>query len=551
MHSPSKIQSLEKEREREKEVDPGAVQCAVFGLLRLRAAGSTTEESDVALGDLQRCLQAEFTRLGSVGEGAGGSDGVVVKTVLCHLKQAMAYVKHSKVELAREKMMEVDRKALEAFLLATSLEGKVLATRFRLIATLFLSGYFTEEMSTAVIHDQVSIIFDDFLQLKDTRDAVAYLFEPNLRNYIGIGIERSEDVLNAVGAIRDMLLETVAGPTLPIVDSEGEPVELVRATAASLLGHRYRVQSIVLGGNDRLFSTAWDGVRMWDTTTLQKIASGADDGTDRVHCLAFWNERLYGGTKDGSIIIWDARAPVGGRMVEIARVKKHTRNIRSLAVTQSRLYSGSEDSHIRVWNLTNGAPVEIGSLQAHRATVCCLVVGDDRLYSGYDDKTIIVWNTVTLTKFCQLDGHEGGVKSLALSTDGLNLYSGSDDKTIRVWDTNTLTEVDRLNGDNNSGITSLAVGHNGRLYSASNSWLIRVWDTAAVPMKEVSCLHGHRGGVTTLVYDFQGRIFSGSCDKTIRLRWTAVPEEDEELPDDIDFCLSPSEQASDQEDGSD
>jgi hypothetical protein len=70
-------------------------------------------------------------------------------------------------------------------------------------------------------------------------------------------------------------------------------------------------------------------------------------------------------------------------------------------------------------------------------------------------------------------------------------------------------------------------------------------------MKEVSCLHGHRGGVTTLVYDFQGRIFSGSCDKTIRLRWTAVPEEDEELPDDVDFCLSPSEQASDQEEGSD
>ena len=55
-----------------------------------------------------------------------------------------------------------------------------------------------------------------------------------------------------------------------------------------------------------------------------------------------------------------------------------------------------------------------------------------RLASGSWDKTVRVWNWASGTCVATLEGHTGGVRSVAFSPSGARLASGSRDKTIRV-----------------------------------------------------------------------------------------------------------------------
>ena len=57
--------------------------------------------------------------------------------------------------------------------------------------------------------------------------------------------------------------------------------------------------------------------------------------------------------------------------------------------------------------------------------------------SGSDDSTVRVWDASTGQELLVLEGHEGGVTSVAVSPDGLTILSGSVDTTVRVWSPTT------------------------------------------------------------------------------------------------------------------
>ena len=79
-----------------------------------------------------------------------------------------------------------------------------------------------------------------------------------------------------------------------------------------------------------------------------------------------------------------------------------------------------------------------------------------------------------------LEGHTGGVRSLAALPNGL-LASGSTDKTVRVWDVGARACVAVLEGHGGRAC-ALAVLPDGRLASGSecnNDPLIRVWALTA------------------------------------------------------------------------
>lgn len=54
--------------------------------------------------------------------------------------------------------------------------------------------------------------------------------------------------------------------------------------------------------------------------------------------------------------------------------------------------------------------------------------------SGSTDKTLMVWNKADGAHIKTITGHEGGVRSLSMSSDG-NVISGSEDKNVKVWKT--------------------------------------------------------------------------------------------------------------------
>src|SRR5205807_5077201 len=110
----------------------------------------------------------------------------------------------------------------------------------------------------------------------------------------------------------------------------------------------------------------------------------------------------------------------------------------------------------------------------------------------------------------------GGVKSLALSSDGRRLFTASDaaDPTITVWDLEAGKQTLALRG-HSMQVAGLALSSDGkRLFSASEDQTIRVWDVEAG--KELVTLFGHGGPVLGLALSGDGkRLFTGSGDGTV------------------------------------
>ena len=75
---------------------------------------------------------------------------------------------------------------------------------------------------------------------------------------------------------------------------------------------------------------------------------------------------------------------------EIATLEGHTDEVWCLTLHENKLYSGSRDKTIRIWNTESHE--EIATLRGHTDGVPCLTLHKNKLYSvGDDDGTIRIW----------------------------------------------------------------------------------------------------------------------------------------------------------------
>jgi WD40 repeat protein len=90
-----------------------------------------------------------------------------------------------------------------------------------------------------------------------------------------------------------------------------------------------------------------------------------------------------------------------------------------------------------------------------------------------------------------IKGHEGGVKAVAVTSDG-RIVSGGDDKTARIWDARTGDQLLQLKG-HESGVYAVAVTPDGRVVTGSSDKTVRIWDSRTGA--ELAQLKGHEGDV--------------------------------------------------------
>ena len=76
--------------------------------------------------------------------------------------------------------------------------------------------------------------------------------------------------------------------------------------------------------------------------------------------------------------------------LHIATLRGHTSWVECLAIAGRKLYSGSEDRTIRIWDTDTYE--HIATLRGHTNWVRCLAVVGSKLYSGSYDRTIRVWS---------------------------------------------------------------------------------------------------------------------------------------------------------------
>jgi WD40 repeat protein len=150
---------------------------------------------------------------------------------------------------------------------------------------------------------------------------------------------------------------------------------------------------------------------------------------------------------------------------------------------------------------------------------------------GLDEKVARVFNVETGKQLFNLEGHKGGVWSVAFSPDGKTLATGAGDLTesfsplsgeIKLWDISNGKELVHMKV-HPWYVTSLAFSPDGTMI-ASGSWAVGDYRKGgillsdAMTLKEVARCEGHGGQTMAVAFSPDGKILaSGGTDSKVKL----------------------------------
>jgi WD40 repeat protein len=261
--------------------------------------------------------------------------------------------------------------------------------------------------------------------------------------------------------------------------------------SADLEAGDFSVEPRVLRGHDSgVTSVAFDPDERW-------LATGSDDMAVRL-----WRVPASG----------EARLKAGDRAAEPLALSGHESGVTSVAFDPNSrwLAAGGWDGSARLWDVS---PL--------------LALGEA------DMLTTDLRSALPSAETLVLSGHEGGVRSVAFSSNGRWLATGSDDGTARLWDVPALLSTGLqvhdhsaaavVLADHQGWVTSVAFSPDDR-WLATGSWdtTARLWDVSAllVPGETKALdaelqvegaearpvmLQGHEGPVTSVAFSPDGQ----------------------------------------------
>ncbi|TXG62778.1 hypothetical protein EZV62_009772 [Acer yangbiense] len=235
----------------------------------------------------------------------------------------------------------------------------------------------------------------------------------------------------------------------------------------------------------------WVFVGMPNVIKAWNIESSADFSLDgpvgQVYSMIVANEMLLAGTQDGDILAWKGSSETRNPFQLAVSMKGHIRPVICLAVGGNRLYSGSMDYSIKVWDLETLQSVM--TLEAHADAVMSLLCWDQYLLSCSLDRTIKVWvaNEGGNLGVAYTHKEEHGV----LQLQGVNdaeckpvLLCACNDNSVHLYELPSFIERGRI--FSKCEVRAIHIGPDGLFFTGDGTGMLSVWKLSAKPSGEAS-----------------------------------------------------------------
>ena len=238
-------------------------------------------------------------------------------------------------------------------------------------------------------------------------------------------------------------------------------------------------QHIVAAGNPTL--------RLFDIASGYTNAVTTYDGhTNNVVSVGFQKDGkwMFSGSEDGTIKIWDLRAPGCQREYESGS----SINTVALHPSQAELISGDRDGNIRVWDLGENACSAELVPDGTKAVRCVSIARDASLFAAANiSGSVFVWRLNSKgaggTKFepmQKLQAHATYIIKCLISPDCKQLATTSSDQTIKIWDMTSNFACDKtLTGHQRWVWDAVYSADSEYLVTASSDATARLWDVSS------------------------------------------------------------------------
>ena len=272
-------------------------------------------------------------------------------------------------------------------------------------------------------------------------------------------------------------------------------------------------------------------IRVWDAETGELITifteiqglptslAFSPDGRTLASGNYYWH---IAGDEAGSISLWDTATwklklelntrnteiVDGGGVVSIA----YSPDRRTLASGHSiDEYNNDEFGTVHLWDAETGK--HIRTLDGHPGGVGSVAFSRDggTLAIASGGTTLALWDAATGVRKRQLKGYSGSVANVAFGPDGRTVASARWGNTIDLWDAVTGAHRHTLKGHTEL-ITSiafsptsptLASGSSVHRYDSLEGGIVRLWDTETGSHKYT--LEGHGSAITSVAFSPDGR----------------------------------------------
>ena len=220
---------------------------------------------------------------------------------------------------------------------------------------------------------------------------------------------------------------------------------------------------------------------LWDLAKGERLAVFRRGGA-ALTAVAFAPEtdHLIAAGQDGSIVVWNRRAPAAplqinaearGAVTALVRVPARDAVAYTLADNTVQLTSSESLGRIRSYHGHNAKIMAIGSPQNGRA-----------LASATSDGQIRVWSTASTRLIKSFQAHAGPITAMSYAPSGNTLASIGADGILKIWDAKRgrlLASAQQAT----RGVHAISIAADGRhLATAEANGTVRLWDAAAVKL---------------------------------------------------------------------